>query len=151
VNTRELLEEIIDSLSPPKGFCIKLGKELPEFHTDRLLLGQVFSNLISNSLKHHGGKKGRIKIECRSIRRFYEFSVSDNGAGIAPEYHKKVFMIFQTLHAKDYGSNTGIGLALVKKIVQEQGGWITLESEQGKGALFRFTWPVEHESRSEAE
>ncbi len=150
VNTRELLEEIIDSLSPPKGFCIKLGKELPEFHTDRLLLGQVFSNLISNSLKHHGGKKGHIKIECRSMRHFYEFSVSDNGAGIAPEYHKKVFMIFQTLHAKDYGSNTGIGLALVKKIVQEQGGWITLESEPGKGALFRFTWPEEHESRSEA-
>lgn len=143
VDTRELLEEIIDSLSPPKGFTIKLGKELPEFQTDRLLLGQVFSNLISNSLKHHGGKKGRIRVECRKIRRFYEFSVADDGAGISPEYHKKVFMIFQTLQAKDYGSNTGIGLALVKKIVEEQGGWITLESEPGKGALFRFTWPAE--------
>jgi len=141
VDTRQLLEEIIDSLSPPKGFVIKLGKELPEFHTDRLLLGQVLSNLISNSLKHHGGKRGRIRISCRRIRRFYEFSVSDNGVGIAPEYHKKVFMIFQTLHAKDYGSNTGIGLALVKKIVEEQGGWITLESEPGKGTRFRFTWP----------
>ncbi|MCB1904359.1 MAG: CHASE domain-containing protein [Gammaproteobacteria bacterium] len=143
VDTRALLEEIIDSLSPPRGFTIKLGKELPEFHTDRLLLGQVFSNLISNSLKHHGGKKGRIRVECRRIRRFYEFSVADDGPGISPEYHKKVFMIFQTLQAKDYGSNTGIGLALVKKIVEEQGGWITLESEPGKGALFRFTWPAE--------
>ena len=143
VDTRSLLEEIIDSLAPRKGFSIKLGKELPEFHTDRLLLGQVFSNLISNSLKHHGGKKGRIWIDCRKIRRFYEFSVADNGVGIAPEYHKKVFMIFQILQAKDYGSNTGIGLALVKKIIEEQGGWITLESEPGKGALFRFTWPAE--------
>ena len=143
VDTHELLKEIVDSLSPPKGFTIKLGKELPVFHTDRLLLGQVFSNLISNSLKHHGGKKGRIRVECRKIGQFYEFSVSDDGVGIAPEYHNKVFMIFQTLHAKDYGSNTGIGLALVKKIVEEQGGWITLESQPGKGTLFRFAWPAE--------
>ena len=151
VDTRKLLEEIIDSLSPPKGFSIKLGKELPEFQTDRLLLGQVFSNLISNSLKHHGGKRGRIWIDCRKIRRFYEFSVADNGVGISPEYHKKVFMIFQTLQAKDYGSNTGIGLALVKKIVEEQGGWIVLESESGKGALFRFTWPANPPKPAEEE
>jgi len=151
VDTRALLEEVIDSLSPPKGFSIKLGKELPVFRTDRLLLSQVFSNLISNSLKHHGGKRGRIKIESRQMRRFYEFTVADNGVGIAPEYHKKVFMIFQTLQAKDYGSNTGIGLALVKKIVEEQGGWITLESEPGKGALFRFTWPAEPVAKMDEE
>ncbi|HXK56040.1 MAG TPA: ATP-binding protein, partial [Gammaproteobacteria bacterium] len=151
VDTHELLKEIVDSLSPPKGFTIKLGKELPVFHTDRLLLGQVFSNLISNSLKHHGGKKGRIRIECRKIGQFYEFSVSDDGVGIAPEYHNKVFMIFQTLQAKDYGSNTGIGLALVKKIVEEQGGWITLESQPGKGTLFRFAWPAEFNNKPDDE
>lgn len=151
VDTRELLEEIIDSLSPPKGFTVKLGNDLPKLHTDRLLLGQVFSNLISNGLKHHGGKKGQIKVECRKMRRFYEFSVADNGVGIPAEYHKKVFMIFQTLQAKDYGSNTGIGLALVKKIVEEQGGWITLESQPGKGAKFRFTWPAEPAAKPEAD
>ena len=64
---------------------IKLGKDLPVFRTDRLLLSQVFSNLISNSLKHHGSSRGRIKIESRQMRRFYEFSVADNGVGIAPK------------------------------------------------------------------
>ncbi len=141
VDTRELLKELIDSLAPIKGFNIKIRKGMPVFRADRLLLGQVFSNLISNSLKHHGGEQGRIKIGCEEAGAFYEFSVSDDGMGIAPEYHDKVFMIFQTLRATDYGSNTGIGLALVKRIVEEQGGRISLESEPGKGALFRFTWP----------
>ncbi len=67
--------------------------------------------------------------------------VADDGHGMAPEYHDKIFMIFQTLETRDYGSNTGIGLALVQKIVQEHGGEITLNSDTGNGASFRFTWP----------
>jgi signal transduction histidine kinase len=67
--------------------------------------------------------------------------VADDGPGIAPEYHDRVFTMFQVLEAKDYGNDTGIGLALVKKIVQEHGGSITLDSAAGKGARFRFTWP----------
>ena len=114
---------------------------MPVFTTDRLRLGQVFSNLIGNSLKYHGGATGNIWIRVREKDGFYEFEVSDDGQGIAREYHEKVFMMFQTLETRDYGSNTGIGLALVKKIVQEQGGDITLESDTGKGAAFRFTWP----------
>jgi signal transduction histidine kinase len=72
---------------------------------------------------------------------FYEFTVADDGVGIAPEFHDRVFMMFQTLTIHDYGSNTGIGLALVKKIVQEHGGSITLESAAGCGTTFRFSWP----------
>ena len=72
---------------------------------------------------------------------FYQFTVKDDGPGIAPEYHEKVFMMFQTLETKDYGTDTGIGLALVRKIVQEHGGSIKLKSQEGKGARFRFTWP----------
>jgi signal transduction histidine kinase len=141
VDTRELLEEIIDSLSPSEGFVIEIDSELPVFRTDRLLLGQVFSNLISNSLKHHGGDHGHIRIGVHEKQGFFEFGVSDDGVGIAPEYHDKIFKIFQTLEAKDYGGNTGIGLALVKKIVREQGGVIILESEPGHGTRFLFTWP----------
>jgi signal transduction histidine kinase len=143
VDTRELLEELIDSLSPGKGFIIDIDEEMPVFRTDRLLLGQVFSNLISNSLKHHKGDCGHIQIGVHDKPAFFEFHVSDDGVGIAPEHHEKVFMIFQILEAKDYGSNTGIGLALVKKIVREQGGVITLKSEPGHGAHFYFTWPKE--------
>jgi signal transduction histidine kinase len=141
VDCGKLLDEIIDSLSPPPSFKIEVQEDMPVFRADRLQLGQVFSNLISNSLKHYRGNKGRIKITVKEQDGFYQFEVLDNGPGIAREYHEKVFKMFQVLETSDYGSNTGIGLALVKKIVQEQGGTITLKSKVGKGARFRFTWP----------
>ena len=141
VDTRELITEIIDSLSPPKAFKIKIQKDMPTLYVDRLQLGQVFSNLIGNSLKHHGGKRGKIWISAQSQEDFYEFSVCDDGQGIAPEYHDKIFMMFQTLAAGDFENSTGIGLALVKKIVEENGGAIRLESPHGEGVCFYFTWP----------
>ena len=114
---------------------------MPSLYVDRLQLGQVFSNLISNSLKHHGGKRGKIWISAQSHAKFYEFSVCDDGKGVAPEYHDKIFMMFQTLTPGDFENNTGIGLALVKKIVEENDGAIRLESASGEGACFYFTWP----------
>lgn len=146
VDTHELLEEIIDSLSPPKEFTIRIGEDMPVFHADRLQLGQVFSNLIGNSINHHQGSKGKVWVTAEDKGEFFEFCVADDGPGIAPEYHDKVFMMFQTLETTDYEGNTGIGLALVKKIVQEQGGTITLDSAEGKGTSFRFTWPRGTES-----
>ena len=134
-------EEIVDSLSPPERLRVEIGDPMPVFKADRLQLSQVFSNLIGNSIKYHGSDTGHIWIKARESGDCYEFEVSDDGQGIAPEYHEKVFLMFQTLETRDYGSNTGIGLALVKKIVQEQGGDITLDSDTGKGASFRFTWP----------
>ncbi|MES9992871.1 MAG: CHASE domain-containing protein [Candidatus Thiodiazotropha sp.] len=141
MDSRMLVEEIIDSLAPAEDFSIKVKGKMPTLSADRLQLGQVFSNLISNSLKHHGGKKGKIRIRCQEIENFYQFSVCDDGQGIAPQYHQKVFMIFQTLESSDFESSTGIGLALVKKIVEEHGGTIKLKSEPGEGTCFYFTWP----------
>lgn len=141
VSVGELLDEVVDSLALPPGFTITINKDMPTLRTERLLLYQVFSNLVSNAVKHHGSSKGTVKIKVKDLGRFYQFTVADDGPGIAPQYHDKVFKIFQTLEARDYGSNTGIGLALVKKIVQEHGGSISLKSEEGKGAKFRFTWP----------
>jgi len=146
VDTRELVNEIIDSLSPPRGFTIAIQGEMPTFYVDRLQLGQVFSNLISNGLKHHGGNSGTIQVTGEDYGEVYQFSVCDDGKGIAPEYHAKVFMMFQTLEASDFESSTGIGLALVKKIVDEHGGTIRLESALGKGACFYFTWPKKSSS-----
>jgi signal transduction histidine kinase len=114
---------------------------MPILQADSLLLGQVFANLISNSLKHHGGKKGKIRIKCEEIGDNFQFSVCDDGQGIAPQYHEKIFLMFQTLESSDYESNTGIGLALVKKIIEEHGGTVSVESAPGKGACFFFTWP----------
>lgn len=141
VDTGELVNEIIDSLSPPQGFKIKIKGEMPTLYVDRLQLGQVFSNLISNSLKHHGGDKGKIRVKGASYGDVFQFSVCDDGRGIAPEYHNKVFLMFQSLESSDFESSTGIGLALVKKIVEEHGGTIRLESAVGEGACFYFTWP----------
>ena len=141
VDTRELIAEIIDSLSPPKGFKFKVQRDMPTLHVDRLQLGQVFSNLITNSIKHHAGKRGKIRIAAATHAECYEFSVCDDGPGIAPEHHEKIFMMFQTLATGDFENSTGIGLALVKKIVEENGGKIRLESALGKGACFYFKWP----------
>ena len=151
VDTRELIVEIIDSLSPPKGFKIKIQGDMPTLYVDRLQLGQVFSNLISNSLKHHGGAKGKIWVASESYPDGYEFSVCDDGQGIDPEYHNKVFMMFQTLTSSDFENSTGIGLALVKKIVEENGGTIKLKSAVGEGACFYFTWPKQQPAERIAE
>jgi signal transduction histidine kinase len=113
---------------------------MPTFMTERLPLEQVFTNLISNAIKHHPRLDGKVQISVQDLNSFYEFTVADDGAGIAPQYHEKVFGIFQTLEARDKSENTGIGLAIVKKIVERQGGTICLESQEGQGATFRFTW-----------
>ncbi|PVV20318.1 MAG: hypothetical protein B6D79_14575 [gamma proteobacterium symbiont of Ctena orbiculata] len=144
VDTRELVEEIIDSLSPAENYSIKVKGKMPILKADRLQLGQVFSNLIGNSIKHHGGNKGKIRIRCENSEQFHEFSVCDDGQGIAPQYHQKIFMMFQTLESSDFESSTGIGLALVKKIVEEHGGTIKLRSNLGEGTCFFFTWPAVH-------
>jgi signal transduction histidine kinase/sensor domain CHASE-containing protein len=141
VDSGELLAEIIDSLSPADGIIVEVAANMPTLYTDRLHLSQVFSNLIGNSLKHGKSKQGHIAVTVQNQGEYYEFAVTDDGPGIPPEYHDKVFMMFQTLAVHDYGSNTGIGLALVKKIVQEHGGRIRLESDEGNGTTFRFSWP----------
>ncbi len=140
VDTRAMIAELVDSIAPPPGFRIEVAKDLPDMYTDRLQLGQVFSNLIGNGIKHHHKDAGRIDVTGRDQGSHYEFSVSDDGPGIPTEYHEKVFKMFQTLKVKDYGGDTGIGLALVKKIVEEHGGVIKLMSTEGKGTTIYFTW-----------
>jgi PAS domain S-box-containing protein len=135
-----LLEEVIDSLAPPSTFTISIAPNLPTFTTKAMLLRQVFSNLISNAIKHHNRPNGRITISLQEQGDFYEFAVADDGPGIDPNYHAKVFVIFQTLEARDTKESTGIGLAIVKRIVEAEGGSIWLDSQEGKGSTFYFTW-----------
>ena len=140
VSTEPLLREVIDMLSLPEDAVVNIAPEMPVLTTDELRLSQVFSNLIGNAVKHHTGGQINIWVSVREAEKFYEFSVADNGPGIAPQYREKVFKMFQTLTPRDLGDDSGIGLALVKKIVEEQGGSVTLEAEEGKGSIFRFTW-----------
>jgi signal transduction histidine kinase len=141
VNVGVLLQEVIDSLQPPPTFVIDIPPGMPTLRTKRLLLQQVFANLIGNAIQHHSQPGGNVKISVQDQGMWYEFAVADDGPGIAPEYHDKIFVIFQTLESRDHRENTGIGLAIVKKIVETAGGTITLESFLGTGSTFRFTWP----------
>ncbi|MBM0741420.1 PAS domain S-box protein [Phormidium sp. CLA17] len=140
VSVRALLEEVIDSLDPPATFTIALASDLPTLPARQLLLRQVFANLIGNAIKHHDRPDGRITITASEQAAFYEFAVTDDGPGIAADYHDRIFVIFQTLIARDSKENTGVGLSIVKKIVEAQGGQIRVESELGQGTTFRFTW-----------
>lgn len=140
ISVANLLAEVIDSIAPPPTFTVEVAPNMPTFVTERLPLEQVFTNLISNAIKHHPKVDGKVQISVTDQGAFYEFAVADDGHGIDPQYHEKVFVIFQTLEARDKVENTGIGLAIVKKIVESKGGTIRLESQEGKGATFYFTW-----------
>ena len=141
VDTQELVREVIDSLQPPDQFQIDVDVALPTFLTSRIWLQQVFANLISNAIKYHDRCDGKIEVAAEDAEEFYAFSVSDDGPGIDPKFHEKIFVIFQTLEARDTRESTGIGLTIVKKIIEEQGGTIEVESSLGKGTAFRFIWP----------
>ena len=140
VSVQVLLEEIIDSLAPPATFTIAIAPHLPTFTTKVMLLRQVFANLISNAIKHRDRPDGHITISAQEQGAFYEFAVADDGPGIDANYHDKVFIIFQTLEARDTKESTGIGLAIVKRIVEAEGGSIGIDSKEGSGATFHFTW-----------
>ena len=152
VDLRELLDDTVDLLSPPPAFTIDtgdtgpdVGVALPVLTTERTRLQQVFANLIGNALKHHNRVDGRIAVRAHETEdpQFYEFTVADDGPGIAPQYHERIFGIFQTLRPRDQVEGSGLGLALVKKIVEQYGGRIWLESAEGQGTTFHFTWPKE--------
>jgi signal transduction histidine kinase len=140
VDVSKLVHEIAEIVTPA-SFQVVVPAPLPTFVTDRLGLEQVFTNLISNAAKYHHQPSGTITVGCRETDRCYEFRVQDDGPGIAPEYHEKIFLIFQTLRDRNTAESTGIGLSIVKKIIDERKSTIHVESTVGQGAAFVFTWP----------
>jgi signal transduction histidine kinase len=141
VDTNQLLADIVDTLFLPEKIKIDIQPNMPILNTEKILLQQVFSNLLSNAIKFNNKPIGEINVSCKELDAFYEFTVMDNGPGIAPEHQKKVFDIFQTLEAKDKVESTGIGLSIVKKIIDEHGGEIEIESSKGEWTKFIFNWP----------
>jgi light-regulated signal transduction histidine kinase (bacteriophytochrome) len=141
VDVEALLRQVIDTLSPPAQFTIEVAPGMPTLVTERLPLQQVFTHLIENAIRHHPDADGTVKISVQERSDAYEFAVADDGAGIDSRFHERLFVIFQTLKARDTVENIGVGLAIVKKIVESKGGTIRLESQEGLGATFCFTWP----------
>jgi signal transduction histidine kinase len=138
VDVDTLVKEIAE-LIIPKEFRLETHN-LPVLKTEKIRLEQVFSNLISNSVKYSSGN-GRIVIKGKELNDHFEFSVKDDGIGIDPQFHGKIFEIFQTLREKHAKESTGIGLSIVKKIIDDQHCTIRVESDLGKGSTFTFTWP----------
>ncbi len=139
VEVAELLDEVVELLAPPEHASVEVAGEMPVLHTERLPLQQVFMNLIGNAVKY-GGERPRIRITARPAGDAWEFAVRDEGPGIAPEYHERIFGIFQMLEARDRVEGTGIGLSIVKKLVESRGGRVWVESAEGAGSTFRFVW-----------
>lgn len=140
VDVNQLVAEIVDSIDVPSGFNVVIIPPMPTLLARRLLLNQVLMNLISNAVKYHDRPDGQIQIGARDMGQHYEFWVQDDGPGIPPEHHNRIFEIFQTLKPQSNQNSTGIGLSIVKKIVEVEGGIITLDSQVGEGSTFRFTW-----------
>jgi signal transduction histidine kinase len=140
VDVTELLHETIDLLSAPESSRILIVGAMPTMTAERFAMQQVFLNLIGNAIQHSGRKDVIVRITSIERVEEYEFAVSDNGVGIPPEHHERVWQIFQTLQARDVVESTGIGLTIVRKQVETHGGrsWI---DPQGTGATVRFTWP----------
>ncbi|HEX2252096.1 MAG TPA: PAS domain-containing protein [Thermoanaerobaculia bacterium] len=144
VDVGALVRETVELIDPPQRAVVEIAPDLPVLETPRAPLSQVFLNLIGNALKHARRDDPRVEVTGRAVDGEWEFSVRDNGPGIAPAYHAKVWQIFQTLEARDDVESTGIGLAVVRKLVEDREGRVAIDSDPGRepGTTFRFTWPA---------
>jgi light-regulated signal transduction histidine kinase (bacteriophytochrome) len=141
VNVDELIDEIKGYLPQKKQLSLIVQHPLPKIYTERLPLFQVFSNLLNNAYHYHNKENGVVKVYYKELAEHYKFFVEDNGPGIAKNYHEKIFVIFQTLQEEESAQSTGVGLAIVKKILTDRKLEIQVASEPGVGSTFSFTWP----------
>ncbi len=151
VDLNELVPEIIRHLAVPEHIEVTIEDRLPKLVIEKIRITQVFQNLIGNAVKYMDKPQGRIRVNCREDEQFWTFSVTDNGPGIHEKYFAKVFQMFQTLTRRDELESTGIGLSIVKKIVELHGGTVWVESQVGEGTTFAFTLPKYEETSSEAQ
>lgn len=141
VNLNTLVTEITDQIAPLKNIEITIENDLPTLICEKTRLTQVFQNLLSNAVKYIDKPLGQVRIGCVEQDDFWKFSIADNGPGIEEQHFERIFKIFQTLSPRDQLESTGIGLTIVKKIVELYGGKIWLESKVGEGSTFLFTLP----------
>ncbi len=136
-----LLPEIIDAIAPPEHILIRTDGPLPVIPYEPTRMTQVFQNLLTNAVKYMDKPVGHVVVACAENESAWTFSISDNGPGIEAKHFDRIFKIFQTLAPRDEFESTGVGLTLVKKIVESCGGRIWITSEIGQGSTFFFTVP----------
>ncbi|MFX1513952.1 MAG: ATP-binding protein, partial [Promethearchaeota archaeon] len=141
INLDELLFDVLDFIVPPTNIKVQIAPNMPVIIGESTRIFQIFQNLLSNAVKFMDKPNGLIQIGWKDMGDKWQFKVTDNGPGIEKKYFKKIFQIFQTLALKDEYESTGIGLSLVKKIVELYGGKVWVESQVGKGSTFFFSLP----------
>jgi len=141
IDAAVLVDNILAMLMPPEGFTLEVAPSLAGIEVNRMPLQAILINLISNAIKHHDKRVGRIEIFVEDIGPHYRFSIRDDGPGIPAQFHEQIFKMFQTLKPRDKVEGSGMGLALARKHVEISGGTLTLESAPGRGSTFSFTWP----------
>lgn len=137
VDLNEVLVDIVTLLHCPEHIAIELRHDFPVIQADKVKIQQLFQNLMSNAIRYCDKDPGLLKVDFTEDATQYTFSVKDNGIGIPEEYHEKIFKIFQSLNTRK--ESTGIGLSIVKKIVDMYKGEIWLKSQMGEGTTFFFT------------
>ena len=151
VDLNVLVAETVQMLAPPPEVTVTVEGTLPTVVGERTRLQQLFQNLISNAIKHRDKPEGRIRVAAADAGTFWQLSIADNGPGIEPRHHERVFQLFQVLTPRDQKESTGVGLALVKKIVELYGGRVWIESQPGEGSTFLFTLPKAARATHEGE
>jgi signal transduction histidine kinase len=146
VSIDRLVHNTVDLLAPPAHVQVHVAEGLPPLKMEAVKIQQVFQNLLSNAIDFMDKQEGRVQVDCVREGPLWHFSVSDNGPGIEPRHHERIFQLFQTLASRDEKERTGVGLALVKKIVDLEGGSLWLESTVGVGSTFHFTLPAVDET-----
>jgi PAS domain S-box-containing protein len=140
-DTKALIQELVSVFCVAGNVELLCPANMPVIFTEKILLEQIFSNLISNAIKYNDKENIKITISVKENESTYTFGLGDNGPGIEKEYQDTIFVIFQTLQSRDKIESTGVGLAIIKKIIEEKEMSIWLESKIGEGTTFYFTWP----------
>jgi two-component system sensor kinase FixL len=141
IDLDEIARNVVDMLAPPPHIQIIFETRLPKVQAEPTKAQQLLQNLLSNAIKFCDKPAGLICVRCEAENDHWHFSIADNGLGIEEKYFHRVFELFETLAPRDEVEGTGVGLAIVKKIVETGGGRVWLESTCGVGTTVHFSWP----------
>ena len=137
----EFILEIFQLSNPPAEFKCVINTDIQTIETLHVPLALIIRNLVSNAIKHHDRKDGMLNITVKDQSEFIEFIIKDDGPGIDPKYHEKVFEVFQTLNARDKVEGSGIGLSIIRKLVNNYQATLNLDSDGLNGSTFILHWP----------
>jgi signal transduction histidine kinase len=151
VNGDVMIKDALALIGVPVGFDVQVNEALGKLSLPRMPLQQIFHNLIGNAIVHNNKKAGFVAVDVEERENEYIFSISDNGPGIESEHHEKIFEAFQVLKGREGREGNGMGLALVKKMLDIYGGSIMVDSIPGRGSVFRFVWPRQAAKSSSSE